>query len=88
MLGIYNTISHHVVREGGKSDYGEATTADTRWLQKSQQYVIDEKQALANSPLGCTLRHVSCVTHLRAEQETVMETSLPTYPLDSREKNA
>jgi hypothetical protein len=48
-------------------------------MQKSQQYVIDENK------LWPTALGAPCVTP-RAEQKTVMETSLPTYPLDPREK--
>jgi hypothetical protein len=56
--------------------------ADTRWLQKSQQYVIDENKLWPTvHPASRLLRHTS-----RAEQKTWMETSLPTYPLGPRGK--
>jgi len=58
------------------------TRSDTRWLQKSQQNVIDENKLWPTvHPASRLLRYTS-----RAEQKTVMETSLPTYPLDPREK--
>ena len=85
-----NTISCHAVREGGKAAVVKplragtrsGTRSDTRWLQKSQQYVIDENKLWPTvHPASRLLRRTS-----RAEQKTVMETSLPTYPLDPREK--
>ena len=61
--------------------------ADTRWLQKSQQYVIDENKLWPTvHPASRLLRHTSRAAHISCGAENVDGNIAPDVPPRSKGK--